>query len=228
VPSSGSERVRVDGAVVRRRTGPWTPFVHALLRRLPDGIGPRPVGLEGEWETLTLVPGAVGERPLSDEARSDDALVSTARLLRRFHDAAPGVCHNDVGPWNVVFDGPSAVGLIDWDQACPGPARSDVALALWHFAPLYDDAECVRIGWPEPPDRVARVRRFCAAYGTPVDAALWESVAARQRWYLRQVLAAVTAPHAPGASAWLKVDPALVRRDMAWLAAFLKGGLPWL
>jgi len=213
--------VVVDGGVVRRQVGPWTPFVHRLLADLPDGIGPRPVALDGEWETLTWLPGVVGLRPLSAAVRSDAALVSTARLLRRFHDAAPGVCHHDVGPWNVVFRGEEAVGLIDWDLAAPGAPAADVASAVWHFAPLYDDAECVRIGWPEPPDRLARVERFCAAYGLPVDAALWESVAERQRWYLCQVLAAASAPHAPGASPWLKVDPAVVVADMAWLEGWI-------
>jgi hypothetical protein len=215
--------VVVDGDVVRRRTGPWTPFVHRLLRRLPDGIAPRPVALDrrGGWETLTWVPGEVGARPLSEAVRSDAALVSTARLLRRFHDAAPGVCHHDVGPWNVVFQGDEAAGLIDWDLAGPGDPRADAASAVWHFAPLDDDAECVRIGWPDPPDRMRRVRLFCQAYGTAVDDSLWESIAERQRWYLCQVLAAVSAPQAPGASPWLKVEPGLVARDMAWLKGWI-------
>lgn len=220
-----SARVQVlDGGVVRRPAGPWTAGVHDLLRALPDGIGPRPVSLDDEAEVVTWLPGAVGERPLSADVRSDEALVSTARLLRRFHDAAPGWCHNDVGPWNVVFDGPRAAGLIDWDQAGRGPALSDVALAVWHFAPLYDDAECVRIGWPEPPDRWGRAARFCEAYGVPADDGLRAAVAERQAWYLGRVLAARAAPQAPGAASWLKVDPALVRRDMGWIAAHVRLG----
>jgi Ser/Thr protein kinase RdoA (MazF antagonist) len=212
-------RVVVEGAVVRRRVGPWTPFVHDLLRSLPDGIGPRPVGVDGEWETLTRIAGAVGERPLSTDVRSDDALASVAMLLRRFHDAVGGaVCHNDVGPWNVVFSGRAAVGLIDWDMAAAGSALLDVASAVWHFAPLYDDAECVRIGWPRPPDRLARVRTFCDAYGVRVDDRLWDAVAERQRWYLGQVLSAQAQPSAPGAEPWLKVDPAVVVADMRWIA----------
>ena len=216
-------RVHLLGSVVRRPVGPWTESVHALLASLPDGIGPRPVSIDGEWETVTRIEGVVGERPLSDDVRSDEALASVAALLRRFHDAADGVCHNDVGPWNVVFSGRRAVGLIDWDLAGPGSARSDVALAVWHFAPLYDDAECVRIGWPAPPDRLARVRLFCDAYGVPVDAALWEAIGERMRWYRQQVLSAHASPTAPGSAPWLKVDPVLVERDMAFVTWIAEG-----
>lgn len=211
-------RVVLDGDVVRRQAGPWTAGVHELLRSLPDGIAPRPVALDDAWETVTRISGAVGERPLSPEVRSDEALVSVARLLRRFHDAAAGTCHNDVGPWNVVFRGSCAVGLIDFDLAGPGAAVSDVASAVWHFAPLYDDAECIRIGWPAVPDRLARAELFCRAYGVPLDAVVWESIGERQRWYLSQVLAARAHPEAPGAEPWLKVDPASVVADMRWIA----------
>lgn len=212
------------GSVVRRPAGPWTAEVHRLLRSLPDGIGPRPVSLDGEWEVVSRIDGVVGERPLSDDVRSEDALVSLASLLRAFHDAAPGVCHHDVGPWNVVFQGRHAVGLIDWDLAGPGAPLSDVALAAWHFAPLYDDAEAVRVGWPAPPDRLARVRLFCDAYGLPVDGALWEAIGERMRWYRAQVLAAMASPTAPGSQPWLKVDPGLVDRDMAYVTRIAEGG----
>lgn len=220
-------RVVVDGAVVRRPAGPWTPSVHRLLASLPDGIGPRPVSLDDEWEVVTRIDGVVGERPLSDDVRSSEALVSVAELLRRFHDAVDGAwCHNDAGPWNVVFSGPRAVGLIDWDLAGPGAAVSDVASAVWHFAPLYDDAECLRIGWPAPPDRLARVRLFCDAYGIACDERLWDAVRERMRWYRAQVLAAQAAPATPGAAPWLKVDPALVARDMAFVAWIAEGVVP--
>lgn len=211
-------RVVVDGEVVRRRVGPWTAGVHELLRTLPADVVPQPLSLDDEFETLTCLPGEVGTRPLSADVRSDEALVSVAVLLRRVHDAAPGWCHNDVGPWNVVFESRRAAGLIDWDLAAPGPAASDVASAVWHFAPLYDDAECRRIGWPTVPDRMARAARFCAAYGIALDEALWQAVADRQHWYLEQVLAATADPAVPGAEPWLKVDPADVMADMRWIA----------
>jgi hypothetical protein len=207
-----------SGRAHRRPAGPWSPFVHSLLRELPEGIGPRPVALDGAWETVTWVEGEAGMRPLSDDVRSDEALASVGGLLRRFHDAAPGVCHNDVGPWNVVFDGRRAVALIDWDMAGPGAGLGDLALAAWHFAPLYDDAECLRIGWPSAPDRLGRVGLLCEAYGVRLDARVWAAVADRQRWYLGRVVAAQADPDRPGAASWAKVDADLVRRDMAWIA----------
>ncbi|HZQ27186.1 MAG TPA: phosphotransferase [Acidimicrobiales bacterium] len=214
-------RVVVDGAVVRRRVGPWTAGVHDLLERLAaagfDGA-PRIVGLGPDYEVVSWVPGTVGERPLTEAVRSDAALASVARLLRRFHDAARGMCHGDIGPWNVVFEGTEAVGLIDWDLSGAGSWWDDVAAAIWHFAPLYDDAECVRVGWPSPPDRVARVRIFLAAYGRSLDGeALRRVIEQRQASYLAAVRAAHADPTAPGAEPWLKVDPGLVERDMAFL-----------
>jgi Ser/Thr protein kinase RdoA (MazF antagonist) len=214
-------RVVIDGAVVRRRVGPWTAGVHSLLERLAaagfEGA-PRVVELGPDHEVVTWLPGVVGERPLSPAVRSNAALASVARLVRRFHDAAEGMCHGDIGPWNVVFDGDSAVGLIDWDLAGPGPWSDDVASAIWHFAPLYDDPECVRIGWPSPPDRAARVRIFLAAYGKSLDGeALRAAIAQRQAAYLAAVRAAHADPAAPGAEPWLKVEPGLVERDMAFL-----------
>ena len=208
----------LDGAV-RRPAGPWTPWVHELLLSLPDGIGPRPLSHDGDWEVVSRIPGTTGDRPLTDDVRSEAALVSVARLLRRFHDATGrAVCPNDVGPWNVVFEGRAAVGLIDFDLAAPGPAIDDVALALWHFAPLYDDAECRRIGWPQPPNRAERVATFVAAYGAVEPVELACAVPARMARYRQDVLAAQGNPAAPGAAPWLKVDPGLVDRDLAWLA----------
>jgi hypothetical protein len=212
---------------VRRPAGPWSPFVHALLESVvPLGLAPVPVALDESWETVTWIDGVAGERPLSDDVRSDEALVSVARLLRAIHDAFDGaVCHNDVGPWNVIFEGRDAVGLIDWDLAGPGPRIWDVAGAAWHFVPLYDDAECLRIGWPSVPDRMRRVELFVAAYGLPMArAALFEAVADRQRWYLDQVLTARACPSAPGSAPWLKVEPDLVGRDMAFLSG-MRGGI---
>ena len=208
----------LDGGAVRRPAGPWTPWVHALLRRLAAAgfdAAPRPVSLDDGFEVVTWIDGVVGERPLSADVRSESALVSVASLLRRFHAATGGaVCHNDVGPWNVVFDGRRAVGLIDWDEASAGPALDDVAGAVWHFAPLYDDAECLRIGWPSVPDRLGRARSFCDAYGIACDGALWDAVERRMHWYRAQVEAGRT-------EAWRKVDAELVERDLAFLSAWI-------
>ena len=69
-----------------------------------------------------------------------------ARLIRRFHDASVSfvtpdyaqwrglvgaptsgdvICHNDLGPFNVVFRRGRPTAIIDWDNASPGPRMLD-------------------------------------------------------------------------------------------------------
>ncbi|HZC26566.1 MAG TPA: phosphotransferase, partial [Actinopolymorphaceae bacterium] len=76
------------------------------------------------------------------------------------------VCHGDFGPWNLVWQGDTPVGILDWDLAYPAPPRSDVVYALEYLAPFRGNAECVRsLGYPAPPDRPHRVAVFAEAYG---------------------------------------------------------------
>ena len=92
---------------------------------------------------------------------TDEALVSVADLLRRYHRAAASfdpagyawprpvparyrtglVSHNDVYPANVVFRDGRAVALIDFDLAGPGSAAWDFAAAARSFVPLLDEAD---------------------------------------------------------------------------------------
>jgi Ser/Thr protein kinase RdoA (MazF antagonist) len=225
---------------VDRPTGPWSAGVGALLtglaERLPGAAPvPRPAPAP-DREVVSYLPGLVPRRPYPPEVRSDRALVSVGRLLRRVHEALaavevdgcqrlPGaptapaetVCHNDVGPWNVVYRHGEAVALIDWDLAAPGPARWDLALAAWHHVPLYDDADAAHFGWDTAPDRPRRLRLLCDAYGHPVDDALLDDVA---RWHdvnEAMVTWSRRRPAEPAARPWLKVDLAGVGRDRRWL-----------
>lgn len=183
--------IEIDGDVVRRPAAAWTPTVHAVLRHLRDGglvCVPEPLGIDGDAETLGYLDGASGRDGWFAQ-HSLDGLASAARLLRRVHDAsldwtppddaiwaAPPVpvtgdaetvlCHGDPGPWNVVWHGSDAVGLLDWDFVHPGPRADDVAYALRWFAPARHDEHALE--WhhfPEVPDRAARIRHFLAAYG---------------------------------------------------------------
>ena len=131
------------GNTVRRRTGPWTPAVHALLRHLEkvgfDGA-PRLLGIDAQGrEILTHIPGDV-YRTASPDIATRRALVEVGRLLRRYHEAVSGfslppgigwywgsdpgpgsvVCHNDLAPRNTVFRGGSPVAFVDFDLASPG------------------------------------------------------------------------------------------------------------
>ncbi|MHB8630493.1 MAG: protein kinase family protein [Candidatus Limnocylindria bacterium] len=119
--------VRV-GETVRRRAGPWTPAVHALLRHL-ERVGfeaPRVLGIDDRGrEILRFMPGeahAGTVEPVPERIMAERNLLDAAGLLRRYHDAIAGfepppdarwrlvaptehelICHNDWSPWNALF-----------------------------------------------------------------------------------------------------------------------------
>lgn len=138
-------------------------------------------------DVFDYLPGEVGNYPLSKQVRTESALVSAARLLRQLHDASVSlateeclawqlpriepvevVCHGDFAPYNCVFDGVSAVGVIDFDGARPGPRCWDLAYALYRFAPLTDPAN--HDGFGDTEQQARRARTFLDAYGcTPAQ-----------------------------------------------------------
>ena len=152
------------GAEVRRPLAPRSAATHALLAHLAaagfDGA-PRVLASGASTETLTYIDGWAAVPPLRDEMLSDQALVSIAELLRRYHQAVASfdaagyrwprsvparfttglVSHNDVHPANLIFRAGRAVALIDFDLAGPGSAAWDLASAARHWAPLYDERD---------------------------------------------------------------------------------------
>jgi hypothetical protein len=176
------------GDTVRRPSPPGAQGVHALLRHLET------VGFEGApryhgedehgREVLGYVDGDVPIAPHPAWALTDDALISVAVLLRRYHEAVQSfdatpyewpttvpspyrgalVTHNDPNLDNVVFRHGRAVALIDFDLASPGSTVWDVALAARLWVPLRHPSDV-------PSDLVPlarhRVRLFADAYGVP-------------------------------------------------------------
>lgn len=140
----------------------------------------------------------------------DEGLIRFARVLRRYHDAvrefdppadvewatgrgAPRagevVCHNDFGPWNVVWKESAPVGVIDWDYAAPATPLDDVAFALEWSVPFASDNECLT--WrrfTEPPDRAHRVEVFAEAYGLSSIDGVVDAVIARQQKFRATVV----------------------------------------
>jgi hypothetical protein len=191
--------------LVLRPVRPWTTTIHALLEHLRrEGLAsvPEPVGIEGGVEAVRLIPGDSGAEAWQHQV-DEEGVRSAARLLRDIHDASRGfaaadhatwaipprpgadvVCHGDPGPWNMVWDGPRAIGLIDWDLAHPAPAMGDVAYALEHFTPFRsDEVACDPSDghrFPAPPDRRARLSAFASAYGLDSTTGLVDRVIDRQ------------------------------------------------
>jgi Ser/Thr protein kinase RdoA (MazF antagonist) len=240
-----SDVVRV-GDTVRRTAGPWTPAVHALLGHLAAHgfeAAPRALGFDDRGrEMLTYLPGRSGSAEL-EGLRADDVLAAVARLVRRYHDivadfrpppdaawrytvGAPRggdvICHNDLGPWNFVFDGAHPVALIDWDFAAPAPRVWDVAYALWRFVPLYGGGM-----FGTPSEQARRIHLFCDSYGLAERQDLLAVVERRQQ-VLLDTLVAWGQAGVPGFAAMLRDGHADgIRNDIAYLRhnrSALEGG----
>jgi hypothetical protein len=194
-----NDAVRV-GDTVRRRAGPWTPAVHALLRFLErEGFeAPRVLGTDEQGrEILRYIEGeahAGNPVPLPDSVFREEHMLAAARLLRRYHDivrrfAPPAeavwrlvspepheiICHNDWSPWNGLFRDGRLVVILDWDLAGPGPLLWDVANAAYCWVPLIAGASAIG----DLDERTRRLRRFCEVYGLEDRSGLIAALRAR-------------------------------------------------
>lgn len=171
------------GDTVRRPCGFWSEAVHALMRHVRDrgvpGV-PRVFGVDDQGREVTefLAGDVTPTGPWASWALTDAFLGDVGAWLRRFHEAvadfpsdgrrfrlvgprplAPGelVCHNDIGPHNLVGAAGRLVGVLDWDAAGPCRPVLDLAYAAWGFA-LQEQGEPIET-------RAHRVRTLCTAYG---------------------------------------------------------------
>lgn len=208
VPLDGGNLTSVCrvGDTVRRSTGPWSDAVHGLLRHLevagfaasPRFLGIDPAGREIlEW----LQGWTVGPPPWPAWVWDEEVLTAVGRCVRGYHDAVrdfavppearwrtaagpPGhgeiICHNDIGPSNLVFDGTRVVGLIDWDLAAPARPEWDLAHAAWMTVPLMSPAVASQHGIEiRVRDQAERLRVLCDAYGMRSDVDLVDVVVRR-------------------------------------------------
>lgn len=174
------------GATVRRKTGPWTPTVHALLTHLANrsfDAAPRAHGLdECGREILDYIPGNNGAFLLPQLVQTDAAILAYGALLRRYHDATVGfeipqhavwflpprepvevICHGDLSPDNCIFRDDLPVALIDFDVAHPGPRVWDLGYAAYCFAPLQAPA-CEQDSTIVLQQQGLRLRLLCDGY----------------------------------------------------------------
>ena len=180
-----NDAVRV-GDTVRRRAGPWTPAVHALLRFLEaEGFpAPRARGMDEQGrEILEFIEGeahAGNPVPLPDSVFGEQHLIDAARLLRRYHDTVASfhappeltwrlvaprphelILHNDWSPWNALFQDGRVTCMLDWDLAGPGPRMWDVANAAYSWVPLIAEPSAIS----DQSERMRRLGLFVDAYG---------------------------------------------------------------
>lgn len=177
--------VRCGSSFFRGRA-PWSDAAHQVLRHLEErGVrwSPRLVSVTEAHEELSFLPGE--SIPAGLEGYEDEAyLVQLGRLIREMHVAmadfrlAPGtecvpmmyapespaiVCHQDIGPWNVIVENEAVTGLIDWDLVGPATPVWELAYAAWRFAPIYPEGRTCF----SPGDQAGRISLLLDAYELP-------------------------------------------------------------
>ncbi len=147
--------------------------------------GPRLVGSgfdERGRELLTYVEGEV----INPAPWTDEAIHELGRLMRRLHGATASfrphagaswrpwfgrdigtpdiIGHCDAAPWNIVSRNGMPVALIDWEAAGPVDRLTEIALAAWNNAQLYDDEVAAMNGAPNATTRIRQLRLFADGY----------------------------------------------------------------
>jgi hypothetical protein len=229
------------GDTVRRPLRPTSGATRALLdhlERVGFDAAPRHLGVdEVGREVLSFIPGQAAIAPYPEWALTDEALVSVAQLLRRYHDAVASfdpsghrwphplpdrfdqglVSHNDPNLDNIIFRNGRAVALIDFDLAAPGSVAWDLACTVRLWAPLRARR-----------DTPARVRRrslerlalFADAYGAARDtrSELIEAIVDTHDWCYAIVRHAVAAGHEAFGLSWSGGGKPRADRTRRWLA----------
>jgi hypothetical protein len=188
--------VRV-GETVRRPRGRNAVFVERLLRRLEEAgfdAAPRFLGIDGAGrQMLTFVAGDVPS-DCRDVVWRDEQVAAIACLLHRYHEATAGtdvadgaevVCHNDFGPWNLVWRNDLPVAIIDYDNAAPGNRLDDLGYAVW---------KTLNLGLVDIPlsEQRRRAKVFAASYGVRVDSPLLDAIE-RAQTRMRDLIAGAPA-----------------------------------
>jgi hypothetical protein len=243
-PLTGGGRTAVArrGDVVVRETGPWASTVHSLLRHLEEVVfegAPRVVGAgfdERGREVLTYVEGEVIVRA----PWTDGGVAGVGALLRRLHDAtasyqppkaavwrawfgrqvgAPDIIgHCDAAPWNIISRQGQPVALVDWEVAGPVDRLTELAMAAWSNAHLYDDDVAEMNGLPDAATRIRQVRIFSDAYGLP----------AKDRHQLAYRMIEVAAQSAANEVVEQQITPRTEYAPRVWGIAWQTRSVGWL
>ena len=227
---TATEVVRIENTV-RRPVGPHSEFIHTLLKLLEEksfSHTPRFLGIDEKGrEILTFMEGEVSHR---ERIWTDDQLVTTAQMLKSFHDATAGselagekevVCHNDIAPWNTILENDTTTAFIDFDDSAPGNRIDDFAYFLWTF---------LELGSNIPVDVQAnKIRMLCEAYGLVVGDNLVDAILEQQDKILanREMSAKNATDEEAREFSASRVD--IIRSEIEWVKAnrsVLVGAIP--
>lgn len=186
--------VRV-GDTVRRHVSAQSETIHALLLHLEaQGVpAPRFMGIDAKGrEILGFINGETASP--QDMWEGDAAVVASAKLLHRFHDAtldfepATGavwaytypdkdrhevICHNDFAPYNMVFHDGVPISPIDFDLCGPGPRTRDLAYLAYWMTPLsFAGGDMTSASERDLETGSRRLKLLCETYGTDAAAVL--------------------------------------------------------
>ncbi|MGE7604010.1 phosphotransferase [Peribacillus sp. NPDC097675] len=152
-------KVYQSGHTVRRDLKPNSKRIHGLLKHLDKKgyhYAPKFHGIdENGREILSFIEGEAGHYPLKEYMWSDENLQGIAKMLRLYHDSVSDfpfddgwrpidltpqhrevLCHNDFAMYNIIFHNERSMGIIDFDEAGPGPRIWDIAYTLYTCVPL--------------------------------------------------------------------------------------------
>jgi hypothetical protein len=157
-------------------------------------------GEVGNGEGFIPYKGGRFDVQLPDYVWTDSVLARLGQLLRSHHDAAASfswgdrqwrletrhpvetICHNDLTPWNTVFQGGLPVAFIDWDVAAPGPRSWDLGFVAWRWVPFWRDEKCEAHGLPTGVrDKVRRFQLLLDAYGIAPEIGIMQAGIERVR-----------------------------------------------
>ncbi len=202
------------GNTVRRAAGPWTPAVHAFLFHVAErGLScvPRVLGTDDRGrEVLSFLPGVVVD--IATNALSEAQIDSVTRWVRQLHEVQRGfthpgpwrmhegslrdgeiICHKDVAPYNICFQGDQLTGVFDWDMAGPITPLLDLGFLAWNAVPLWRDLT--------PRTSAARLEAIAKAYAGPTALEILHATVTR----VEHLVAGITAGLAAGAEGMLNL-----------------------
>lgn len=246
------------GNTVRRPVKRWSATIHKLLLHL-ESVGftaaPRFLGIdEQQREILSFCPGETGHAfpVLPPYMWSDAVLTGAARMLRAFHDASQAfaysaadewmltytgeervevICHNDMAPYNVVFNQGLPVSMIDLDTACPGPRIWDMAYTAYTFVPLGQltpSADGTLTPYTAEQDAATRQRRlalFFQAYGIEPPPNFSEQVVRRLEALCQTIVTGAAAGDSGFAAMCQAGHVAHYQQEIEWIKRY---GKAWL